>query len=124
MALAASWSRFKRTRLPTVLVAAFAVVPGAAVLLAVFAVAPVVAVLVAVFAVVPVVAVLVATLLPALLAGSAVALFGVAFTLWPGWTATRGAILILPSARVRFACGWCWRFVRRLRSAVCRCRRC
>ena len=89
MALAASWSRFKRTRLPTVLVAVFAVVPVVAVLLAVFAVAPVVAVLVAVFAVVPVVAVLVVTLLSAPLAGSAVALFGVAFTLWPGWRVRR-----------------------------------
>ena len=63
MALAASWSRFKRTRLPTVLVAAFAVVP--------------------------VVAVLVVTLLSAPLVGSAVALFGVAFTLWPGWRVRR-----------------------------------
>ena len=61
--------------------------------------------LVAVFVVVPVVAVLVVTLLSAPLAGFAVALFGVAFTLWPGWTATRGAILILPSARVA-VCMW------------------
>ena len=63
VALAASWSRFRRARLPTVLVA--------------------------VFAVVPVVAVLVVTLLSAPLAGSAVALFGVAFTLWPGWRVRR-----------------------------------
>ena len=63
MALAASWSRFKRTRLPTVLVA--------------------------VFAVVPVVAVLVVTLLSAPLAGVAVALFGAAFTLWSGWRVRR-----------------------------------
>ena len=63
MALAASLLRFKRTRLPTVLVA--------------------------VFAVVPVVAVLVVTLLSAPLSGSAVALFGVAFTLWPGWRVRR-----------------------------------
>ena len=67
MALAASLLRFKRTRLPTVLVA----------------------VLLAVFALVPVVALLVATLLSAPLAGSAVALFGVAFTLWPGWRVRR-----------------------------------
>ena len=63
VALAASWSRFRRARLPTVLVAVFAVVPGAAVLLV--------------------------TLLSAPLAGFAVALFGVAFTLWPGWRVRR-----------------------------------
>ena len=63
VALAASWSRFRRARLPTVLVAVFAVVPGAAVLLV--------------------------TLLSAPLAWFAVALFGVAFTLWPGWRVRR-----------------------------------